>query len=215
MVKTGAEPALVLFGGSFDPIHIGHLRLALEVAKLDFDAEIAFLPCARNALKAAAAADAGHRLAMLELALAPHPQFSLLRDEVDGHSSCTCTSLQRLRSRSGGERPIFLLLGVDSYNSLAHWRQIQLLPGLCNLLIVNRPGYSLQPTPKQLDWWQAATSLEQAASSASGYSYCLNLPELELASSQLRADCARGARLDYLLPRAVIAYIREHQLYGG
>ena len=208
------QDSLIIFGGSFDPPHLGHLRLALELHSRQPRCRIAFVPCAQNACKASTPTSAEHRLNLLRLLLQPHPQFSLLDHELRaGGISSTVRSLQSLRRQHGAELPILLLMGVDSYNSLPRWRRVQELPQLCSLLVANRPGHQRAPLPAAVGNWQTA-ELATALSASSGYICWLQLPEVDISSSALRHLLAQGRDTSAWLAPALQAYIKEQGLYG-
>ena len=208
------QDSLIIFGGSFDPPHLGHLRLALELHSRQSRCRIAFVPCAQNSIKANAPSSAEHRLKLLRLLLQPYPQFRLLDHELRaGGISSTVHSLQALRREHGAKLPILLLMGVDSYNSLPQWRRVQQLPQLCSLLVANRPGHQRAQLPTAVGSWQTA-ELPTALSASSGYICWLQLPEVHISSSALRQLLAQGRDTSAWLAPALQAYIKEQGLYG-
>ncbi|MDF2446373.1 MAG: nicotinate (nicotinamide) nucleotide adenylyltransferase [Moraxellaceae bacterium] len=129
-----------LFGGSFDPVHLGHVATAEELrARFGFR-EIRFLPAARSPLKDSVTADV-HRVAMLERALAGHPGLVLDRSELDRPPpSYTIDTLHQMRASLGPEEPLVFILGLDSCLELPRWREWQSLTDFAHLLVVSRPG---------------------------------------------------------------------------
>ena len=204
---------IAILGGSFDPPHIGHLRIALELNQQRPHWRLALSPCSQNALKNKAQASAADRLQMLKLAMQPHPQLLLFDDEIKaGGLSYTVDNLRRLRAKLGNSLPLFLLMGADSYNSLAQWREIAALPQLANLLVINRPGHQINTVAP--DYWWRTVAIEEAEQHSHGCMSLLTMPELALASSQLRQLIASGANVQYLLPDKVYDYIKQQHLYG-
>ena len=204
---------IAILGGSFDPPHIGHLRIALELGNALPYWRLVISPCAQNALKNKSQASAADRLQMLKLAMQPHPQLLLFDDEIKtGGISYTVDNLRRLRAKLGNSLPLFLLMGADSYNSLAQWREIAALPQLANLLVINRPGYQINPVAP--DYWWRTVAIEEAEQHSHGCMSLLTMPELALASSQLRQLIASGSNVQYLLPEKVYEYIKQQRLYG-
>lgn len=190
-----------LLGGSFDPVHHGHLLLArdaLERGRLD---RIGFLPAAQAPLKAAGApeASAEDRAAMLRLAIQGIPAFEVLDDELQrGGVSYTVDTLRTLQAR-WPERQLFWILGGDQVAQLPRWREYEALPDLVTFLCLRRPGYevAIPPgLPTQAIQWVSAR-------------------QLDLSSTEIRQRARAGLPLDFFLPPAVAAYIREHQLYQG
>ena len=206
--------ALVIFGGTFDPPHIGHMRLALELHALQPRWSIVFMPCAQNACKTKTQTSPAHRLNLVRLLLQAHPQFSIFDDELRaGGVSSTVLSLETLRRHYGSELPILLLMGVDSYNSLAQWHRVQELPRLCSLLVANRPGYSRTTPSAAASSWRTV-ALSEAASASSGYLCWLQLPEIAISSSAVRVQLTQRLDASAWLPPALQAYIKEQGLYG-
>lgn len=187
---------LGIFGGSFDPIHLGHLILAeqcREQAQLD---RVWFLPAARPPHKLTQPLTPfHHRLEMVELAIAGYPPFAVSTLERDRPGpSFTADTLRQLREEHR-EDELFLILGSDSVEDLPKWYQPETIAALATLLIVGRPGTTAAVPPSGFRW-QSITS-----------------PLIEIASSDLRLRVARGQSIRYQVPRAVEAYVEQHLLY--
>jgi len=180
-----------VFGGTFDPVHVGHLAIALaalESVPLD---RVLFVPVRRSPLKdrdpLASTAD---RVAMLETAIAREPRFALSRAELEREGvSYTVDTLEELRSQ--GE--LFLILGSDALADLARWRAPDRIRELATILVAARPG---APEP---DAMHGARTFDA--------------PRLDISSRELRARAARGMSLRYLVPDAVWEHIKRHGLY--
>jgi len=180
-----------VFGGTFDPVHVGHLAIALaalESVPLD---RVLFVPVRRSPLKdrdpLASTAD---RVAMLETAIASEPRFALSRAELEREGvSYTVDTLEELRSQ--GE--LFLILGSDALADLARWRAPDRIRELATILVAARPG---APEP---DAMHGARTFDA--------------PRLDISSRELRARAARGMSLRYLVPDAVWEHIRRRGLY--
>ena len=180
-----------VFGGTFDPVHVGHLAIALaalESVPLD---RVLFVPIRRSPLKdrdpLASTAD---RVAMLETAIASEPRFALSRAELEREGvSYTVDTLEELRSQ--GE--LFLILGSDALADLARWRAPDRIRELATILVAARPG---APEP---DAMHGARTFDA--------------PRLDISSRELRARAARGMSLRYLVPDAVWEHIKRHGLY--
>jgi nicotinate-nucleotide adenylyltransferase len=181
-----------VFGGTFDPVHVGHLAIAvaaLESVPLD---RVLFVPARRSPLKdrdpLASVAD---RVAMLEAAIAGEPRFALSRVELEREGvSYTVDTLEALRSE-GGE--LFLILGSDALADLARWRAPDRIHELSTILVAARPG-APEPDPMH----RART---------------FDAPRLDISSRELRARAARGRSLRYLVPDSVWEHINKRGLY--
>lgn len=183
---------LGVLGGSFDPIHHGHLAIALaalEQVPLD---RVLFVPARRSPLKATApAASAEDRAAMVELAIAGEPRFGLSRIELEREGpSYTVETLEAL----AGEERLFLILGADASAELSRWRDQERLRALATLVVARRGTAPADPAAIVLD-----------------------TPLVDVSASDLRERAARGRSLRYLVPDAVCRYIEERALYrtGG
>ncbi len=196
-----------LFGGSFDPVHYGHLHLAecsREQAGLD---QVWFVPTALAPHKQdAQPASAADRLAMLELATADHPDFRVEPIEVArGGVSYTVDTLQAIRERLP-KAELFLLMGGDSLADFPSWRGPDEICRLAQLLVLARPD---APPP---DWtglqaWLTAEQLDRQRE------FVVQAPLMELSSTEMRRRVAAGQSIRYHTPPAVIDYIAQHALY--
>ena len=140
-----------LFGGTFNPVHNGHLLAAQAVLEqLNLD-EVRFLPASHSPFKDKPELDDRHRMAMLERALAPYPLFSIDQRELTTQGpSYAINTLRQTLSEQGGNQ-FYLLVGMDAWEHFESWREWQSIMQLCHLVIMTRPGY----TPARLtEYWQ-------------------------------------------------------------
>jgi nicotinate-nucleotide adenylyltransferase len=184
-------------GGTFNPPHVAHLIVAREVREvLELD-EVVLVPTNVHAFKGPAAAAPRHRVAMAELAVAGDSGLGVDRVEIErGGVSYTVDTLRFLREREPGIEWT-LILGRDILEELADWREADALPDLADVAVTTRAG--LEP-PRWLPFGGRCTLVD--------------VPELEISSTAIRARVARGRSIRYWVPPAVEAYIREHGLYG-
>ena len=180
-----------VFGGTFDPVHVGHLAIALaalESVPLD---RVLFVPARRSPLKDRdPLATAEDRVTMLQGAIAGEPRFALSRVELDRDGvSYTVDTLEALRS----EGELFLILGSDALADLARWRAPDRIRELSTILVAARPG---APEPDPMHRARA-----------------FDAPRLDISSRELRARAARGMSLRYLVPDAVWEHIKQRGLY--
>lgn len=187
-----------LFGGTFDPIHLGHLVIAEHVAEAAGLATVLFVPAGRPPHKEGQALTPGaDRLAMVELAIAGNPRFSVSRLELESAQGPSFTIDTVRRLRAAGERDVALILGADSLVELGTWREPAALVGESRVLVVERPGVDLGRAPAHL--------LARVTFIAA--------PRLDISSREIRARVAAGRSIRYLVPEPVHEYIREHGLY--
>ena len=200
---------LGVFGGSFDPVHIGHLLLAetcREQCRLD---QVWFLPAAVAPHKQGkGTAPAKHRLAMLELALAGHAAMIVSALEIDrGGISYTVDTLREIR-RSQPAAELFLLMGADSLPELPSWYQADEICRLALPVVVRRPG-APEPDFGVLADLATAERLQEIRARQ------LESPQIDVSSSEIRQRVSAGRSIRYQVPRAVEKYIETNGLYGG
>lgn len=218
MSRTDPAGPLGLFGGTFDPIHLGHLRLA-ETAREALGLErVRLIPAGQPPHRATPGASGADRLAMARLATADNPAFEVDAAEVTAaQASFTILTLERLRAELGPERPLVLLLGVDAFLGLPTWRRWTELLDFAHLAVANRPGYSLDSAqmPAALADLVARRKASPAALGAApaGAIVPFEMTPLAISATDIRARAAAGLSLRYLLPPPVVDYISRHQLY--
>jgi nicotinate-nucleotide adenylyltransferase len=220
---------LGLFGGTFDPLHIAHLRLALEARESLGLAGVCFIPTGNPALRDAPACPAAHRLAMVERAVAGLPGFSVDATEVlaaEGNSApgYTVDTLQRQRRLHGEERPLVLLIGADAFARLESWQRWRDLFALAHIAVATRPGHALKfPAGTQAAGAHgAALDVEfnarqgkaaDLAAAPAGRIVPFAITALEISATAIRGRLAAGLSARYLVPDPVLDYIESHQLY--
>jgi len=197
-----------VIGGTFDPVHYGHLVIAEEVyAALDL-AEMVFVPAGHPPHKPDnLVATAQHRLAMLELAIASNPHFSISRVDLERPGpSYTVETLRLLRQQWGERTAIYFLIGWDSLEDLLTWRDpAGILAQLAYLVAVRRPGYQEESGYRD--------SLEARLPGIKQRLLVVSAPQLEISSTDLRARVAQGQPVKYQLPENVEQYIEQFRLY--
>ncbi len=218
MSRTDRAGPLGLFGGTFDPIHLGHLRLA-ETAREALGLErVRLIPAGQPPHRATPGASGIHRLAMARLATADNPAFEVDAAEVTAaQASFTILTLERLRAELGPARPLVLLLGVDAFLGLPTWRRWTELLDFAHLAVANRPGYTLdaaQIPPALADLVARCKAAPTALGTApAGAIVPFEMTPLAISATDIRTRAAAGQSLRYLLPPPVIDYISLHQLY--
>ncbi|MBI4189266.1 MAG: nicotinate-nucleotide adenylyltransferase [Betaproteobacteria bacterium] len=210
-----------IFGGTFDPIHYGHLRLAQEIAESMRMAEVRFVPSATPPHRAAPQVTSQQRLEMVRLATAGNPLFTVddreFRRSGPGYTIDTLTELRR---EAGAMRPLCLLLGADAFLELATWHRWHELFGLAHLIVAHRPGFPPESWPARMPQPLAreyqARLLHQPFAvhlSPAGGIATQAIAALDISGSMIRDSLTRGVSPRYLLPDPVLDYIRNHNLY--
>lgn len=207
--------AIGIFGGTFDPVHYGHLRAAVEaMEQLHLD-DFRLLPAGTPALRPQAYASAEHRMAMLRLALSPYPDLVLDDREVrrDGPSYMVDT-LAEIRDEVG-DAPVMLMIGQDAANALDQWHEWRRLFELTHLVIMRRPESTYDYSPALLEQVQPrlVTDGQQLNGSPAGLILPLELTQLAISATDIRTRIRKGLSPRFLLPQPVIQYIRAHGLY--
>ncbi len=211
--------ALGIFGGTFDPVHFGHLRLAEEARQRLGLAAIRWIPAGDPRHRPAPQVTARHRLDMVKRAVAGNPAFEVDSAEVEADApSYTVPTLERLRRELGGERPLLLLLGADAFAGLPTWHRWRELFGLAHIAVSHRPGYPIEAAalPAELaDRYRAAHVADAAdlAGRPGGGIVTFAMTQLAISATAIREQLQQGGSPRYLLPDAVIDYIAAHQLY--
>jgi nicotinate-nucleotide adenylyltransferase len=207
----------ILYGGTFDPVHAGHLAVA-AMARDVFNADIALLPAADPPHRPDTAASAAQRAHMLRLALRGLRGCSVDERELrrDG-PSYTIDTLREVRAEIGDCAALAWLVGADAFRALASWRHWRELFALAHFIVAVRPGHDVGALDEPLQsaceerWTSQADALDQTAA---GLLFRLALPLRPESASAIRAALAQGSRdHDHWLPPAVAAYIRAQGLY--
>ena len=210
-----------IFGGTFDPIHFGHLRLAQELAESMHMAEVRFVPGGTPPHRAAPQVTSEQRLAMARLAIDGNPLFAVDDREVRRSGpGYTVDTLAEVRREIGAKRPLCLLLGADAFLELATWRRWHDLFELAHLVVAHRPGFPPESwparMPEPLAREYSARLMHQPFAvhlAAAGGIATQAIAALDISASMIRDSLARGVSPRYLLPDPVLDYIGSRGLY--
>ena len=184
-----------LFGGTFDPVHIGHLlmaRTAMEQMGLD---KVIFIPsCVPPHKKAPTLFNAEHRLGMIHKAIIGIPEFEVSDFEINkGGKSYSVDTVRHFRSGCNTADKLYFIVGGDAIKQLDTWKEIDTLKSLCSFVSVNRPGY---PRGEEKLKYHAVT-----------------MNGIEMSSTEIRKRILAGKSIQFLVPDSVLGYIRQHRLY--
>ena len=194
-----------MLGGTFDPVHRGHLAIADEArARLNL-AEVIFMPSGQPWQKVdRTITPAEHRLQMLRLAIADKPHFKLATLEIErAGPTYTIDTIVELREQLDSGDELFFILGWDSLAGLPEWYDPSGLIKLCYLVAAPRPGY-LRPDLK---------AMEELIPALSQRVMLMEKPEVDISASAIRDRVARGLSVRHLVPEPVNGYIKQHKLY--
>jgi nicotinate-nucleotide adenylyltransferase len=198
---TAAERRVGVMGGTFDPIHHGHL-VAAEEARWQFGLDrVVFVPTGQPWQKAAGVSDAEDRYLMTVIATASNPAFSVSRLEIDSPGpTYTVDTLRRLRADLDPDVRLFFVTGADAVLQILTWKDPDEVLALAELIAASRPGHDL-------------ADLAEKVPAAAGRVHPMRIPALAISSTDIRARVAVGAPIQYLVPEGVARYIEKRGLY--
>lgn len=201
-----------IYGGTFNPVHYGHLRTALEIKETFALDEIRLIPCHIPPHRDQPDVSAETRLKLLQLAIENTPELVVDRRELDREGpSYMVDTLKSLRT-DFVDCPILLIIGIDAFDKLDTWHQWQRLFNFAHVVVMTRPGYKHSPLCRFLEDRlvdQSKQLLEQSA----GCLYFQNVTQLDISATAIRELLANGKDPRFLLPDSVIDYIKQHKLY--
>jgi len=214
-------PPIGILGGTFDPIHNGHLRLAQEALEQCRMQQVRFIPNGTPPHRTPPVAAAESRLDMVRTALHGHHEFSVDVREAYRTDPCyTVDTLASLRAEFGNEQPLCLLLGSDAFLNLHTWYEWQRVFELAHIVVMQRPG---RPLGNAMETANEALKMEYRArlapaprrlhESASGVIVALDMPLLDISATDIRRRCAEHRNIRYLTPDGVVHYIQSKNLY--
>ena len=216
-MSAAAFRRIGVFGGTFDPVHNGHLRTALEVAELLALDELRLVPSNMPPHREAPVATGAERLRMLQLAADANPGF--LVDDLElvrGGASYTIETLRAVRAEAGPQARLCLLIGLDAFVRIDTWKEWRQLLDHAHIVVMQRPGAALGLTGEMAQWAQAhlaADPQDALGGAAHGSILRLGLTQLAVSATQIRELFATGRSPRYLLPDAVLDYARENRIY--
>ena len=210
-----------VLGGTFDPIHFGHLRLAQEALEQCNLAAVHFIPGGTPPHRDAPHASAQHRLNMTRLALQGNRTFVLDEREIRRTDPCyTVDTLAALRAELCAQQPLCLLMGGDAFQLLHTWYEWKRLFGLAHIVVMQRAGRPLgnaiyEADAALRDEYQARLAPAPSAlhDSPAGAIVVADMPALEISATDIRRRCAEKKDIHYLLPDVVADYIQSQHLY--
>ena len=208
-----------ILGGTFDPIHYGHLRLAQELADYLELASVRFIPAGNPYHREAAESSPQARLAMVRLAIAGNPRFVADDREIRRTGpNYTFDTLTGLRAELGNQIPLVLLLGSDAFGQLNTWHRWLDLFSLAHIAVAHRPGHRLDPRRLNTVLGQElirrrTDDMSTITNTPAGCVTTIAMTPLDISATAIRAALDAGRSARYLLPDAVLDYIQNQRLY--
>jgi nicotinate-nucleotide adenylyltransferase len=204
-----------ILGGTFDPVHIGHLHAALEIQQRLKLSHVRFIPCQQPVHKEKVIASAHHRLKMLELATALEPSFIVDAQEIERKTpSYSIETLRSLRA-AFPQSTLALLLGSDAFLSLNTWHEWKQLLDYCHIIVMIRPRSQLILNDIMQDYFDAhcPKTADFLESTLAGYIQIQPITALDISATMIREQLNMNLSPRFLLPEPVLAYINEQNLY--
>jgi len=216
-LAENTDSGVAVFGGTFDPVHFGHLRSAIEVREALQVETLKLVPAFIPPHRKAPTATAEQRLAMLRLATSDSAYIEVDDREINrGGKSFTVDTLASIREEIGSSKPLSLIVGADAYVLLDEWVKWQTLTDFAHLVILERPGHSVGQISERLESWSRDKHVAEPrclGSQPAGLICQMRLTPLEISATMIRNLISRGESVEYLMPNAVIEYIQQHDLY--
>jgi nicotinate-nucleotide adenylyltransferase len=212
--KTVGHTAI--FGGTFDPVHNGHLRMATEVAEQLACDQVKLIPAGIPPHRVANQVGGHHRLAMLKSAVEGDDKLTVDDCELTRQGlSYSIDTVINLRATLGADTALSLCMGIDVFNHLHTWHRWQELTDYVHVVVMTRPGFNLPKGGKVFDWWheRIAHDVGELFATKKGRVMSLELTPLGISSSILRQRIGQKKSVRYLVPKAVQKYIEQHRLY--
>ncbi|MCC5452479.1 nicotinate-nucleotide adenylyltransferase [Rheinheimera sp. UJ51] len=208
------KPLLGIFGGTFDPIHRGHLACARYVVEHCALKQLALMPCHLPPHRATPGVSSEQRAAMVKLAIANEPTMRLERLELNRTSpSYTVDSLRALKQQQP-DTTLAFIIGMDSLQYFTKWHQWLQILELAHLIVCRRPGYSADQGDAPMLLARYGATLSQLQQQDAGKILLLDNPDFYESATFVRQQLASDRRVQAMLPAQVLEYIRQHALYG-
>jgi nicotinate-nucleotide adenylyltransferase len=210
---------VALLGGSYDPVHHGHVALANLFFTLLQPDQLRIIPAGKPWQKSGLRASPDERVAMLELAFRETGmRFAVDRQEIERATpTYTIDTLRNVRAEVGPDASLVFLMGADQLQQLDTWRDWRALFGLAHIGVAARPGYSLAeaalPPAVAQEFLLRQGSLDQLRSTPSGHTYLAQTLDVDISATQVRAALQRGESANSLISPVVLDYIQQHNLY--
>jgi nicotinate-nucleotide adenylyltransferase len=208
--------SVVLFGGTFNPIHFGHLNLANHLVDYLQVESVRLMPCAIPPHRETPTISAEHRMAMLALATAGNN--AIVADDLELKRASTSFSIDtviQVRQDIGTQTPLFFCLGMDALSTIDSWHRWADLLDSCHIVACSRPNYQLPKDGVVTNWVEQhlCNDLSELKKQSHGYLHLCKIPPLDISSTAIRDSIKCGKSIDYMTSKPVVNYIKQHSLY--
>ena len=216
MGRSVSSMSVVLFGGTFNPIHFGHLNLANHLVNYLQVESVRMIPCAIPPHRETPNVSAEHRMAMLALATAGNN--AIVADDLELKRASTSFSIDtviQVRQKIRAKTSLFFCLGMDSVSTIDSWHRWTELLNYCHIVICSRPNYQLPKDGAVTNWVEQhlCEDLTELKNQSHGYVHLCKIPLLDISSSSIRDSIKCGKSIDQMTTQSVVNYIRQHSLY--
>jgi nicotinate-nucleotide adenylyltransferase len=216
MGKFVSNMSVALFGGTFNPIHFGHINLANHLADYLQVESVRMIPCAIPPHRETPNVSAEQRLAMLQLAIEGNPK--LITDDLElkrSGTSFTIDTVGHIRQEIGAQTALFFCLGMDSLITIDSWHRWTDLLDSCHIVVCPRPNYTLPINGVVADWinQHLCDDITQMKKQSHGYIHLCKIPLLYISSTAIRDSIKCGKNIDQMTALSVVNYIKQHSLY--
>lgn len=206
-----------IYGGTFDPIHYGHLKSVTALAEEVSLRQVIIMPNNVPPHRPQPQASSIQRKKMVELAITGNPLFTLDGRELERSTpSWTVETLEQIRAEKGHQQPLAFIIGQDSLIGLPRWHRWEALLSLCHLLVCQRPGYPLTMETPELQQWlekHRTDSAEELHQQPAGKIFIAPTPMYDISATTIRQRLESGQACDDLVPAAVLDFIHQQRLY--
>jgi nicotinate-nucleotide adenylyltransferase len=201
---------IAILGGTFDPIHYGHLEAAKKIQQLNFFKKVSLLPSYQPVQKNNCLFDLSQRIEMIESALDEYPTIGLDYDEINSKNPSYMIDTLKLKKNINPDQGICLIIGTDTLENLSSWKDSQVLKEFCHLFVIERPKYPYNKVNQC--GFELVDSLDKLSESRSGYVYFSDLKMLDISSTNIREKILNKKSIEILTPYSVTSKIASYGL---
>jgi len=199
---------IAFLGGTFDPIHFGHLEAVKEIQQLNFFKKVSLLPSYQPVQKHNCLFDLDQRIEMIESALDEYPTIELDYDEINSKNPSYMIDTLKFKKKNNPDQSLCLIIGTDALENLSSWQDSQELKEFCHLFVIERPEYPSNQVNQY--GFELVDSLDMLGQSRSGYLYFSDLKMLDISSTDIREKILNKKSIESLTPYSVTSKISSY-----
>jgi len=199
---------IAILGGTFDPIHLGHLEAAKKIQELNFFKKVSLLPSYQPVQKQNCLFDLNQRIEMIESALDEYPTIELDYDEINSKNPSYMIDTLKFKKKNNPDQSICLVIGTDALENLSSWKDSQKLKEFCHLFVIERPEYPSNQVNQY--GFKLVDSLDKLGQSRSGHLYFSDLKMIDISSTDIREKILNKKPIENLTPYSVTSKIASY-----